>query len=30
MMLLVGIAAALWPALRLIRTSVLDALRHIG
>lgn len=30
MMLLVGIAAALWPALRLIRTSALDALRHIG
>ena len=30
LMLLVGIAAALWPALRLIRTSALDALRHIG
>jgi putative ABC transport system permease protein len=30
MMLLVGIAAALWPALRLIRTSALDELRHIG
>lgn len=29
-MLLVGIAAALWPALRLIRTTALDALRHIG
>lgn len=30
MMLLVGIAAALWPALRLIRTSALDELRHVG
>lgn len=30
MMLLVGIIAALWPALRLIQTSVLDELRHIG
>ena len=29
MMLLVGIVAALWPALRLIRTSVLDELRHL-
>ncbi len=30
MMLFVGIAAALWPAVRLIRTTALDALRHIG
>ncbi len=29
-MLVVGIAAALWPALRLIRTTALDELRHIG
>jgi putative ABC transport system permease protein len=30
MMLLIGVVAALWPALRLIRTTALDALRHIG
>ncbi|MDC8446953.1 MAG: FtsX-like permease family protein [Nitrospira sp.] len=30
MMLLVGIVASLWPALRLIRTSALDELRHVG
>lgn len=30
MILLVGVAASLWPALRLIRTSALDALRHVG
>lgn len=29
-MLLVGLLASLWPSLRLIRTTTLDALRHIG
>lgn len=30
MILLVGLAAALWPAIRLIRTPALHELRHIG
>jgi putative ABC transport system permease protein len=30
MMVLVGIAASLWPAIRLMRTPALDELRHIG
>lgn len=30
MMLLVGVTAALWPAIRLIRTPALHELRHIG